>query len=782
MRPVFFDLMLPLLSHKTHIAAALSIPGPVLWGAVVVLALLGFVMAIRCEGFVRDLGRLLGHCLYRVKVHGLENLPSGGCLLLPNHVTWVDAIILQLACPRPIRFVIFEEIYHQPLLHPIFRAVKAIPIAPSKAKEGIRAAAAHIAAGEIVCVFPEGELSRTGTLLKLKKGFEIIAREAEALVVPVWLDELWGSVFSFERGRFFTKWPRKIPYPVSVAFGAPVPAAEASVERIRERLLDLGEFCYQQRPFLRGHLARACVRGLRRNQFHTAIIDGMDDSTLSRGMVLAVGITLAGWLRKEVPDRRVAVVLPPGKGAVLANLGVLLAGKIPVNLNFTAGRAALETAITRGDLNEAITAKAVQSRLGDFPWPREVHYLEKILPPLKKKILLWRLFSGLAPAWLLSSLLRLPREGDRDEAVLLFTSGSSGEPKGVVLSHRNILGNVSQFGAMLNLTHRDAILASLPFFHSFGCTVTLWYPLIEGTRLVSYPSPLDAVKNAELIAKHRVTMLLATPTFLRAYLRKATREQLVSLNLVVTGAEKLPKDVANAFAEKFGHTVMEGYGLTETSPVASVNLPPPPSRPGMSVQPSARFGSVGRIAPGMAARIRDPETGESLGLHATGMLWLRGPNIFEGYLHDREKTAEVIQDGWFKTGDLGRFDEDGFLFIEGRLSRFSKIAGEMVPHETIESKINTLLAESGNSERLAAVVGVPDESKGEALVLLTTTDIDAATLRSKLQEAGFTNLFIPKIIFKIPAIPLLGSGKLDVKSCRDIALRERGGRSDGSEA
>ena len=202
----------------------------------------------------------------------------------------------------------------------------------------------------------------------------------------------------------------------------------------------------------------------------------------------------------------------------------------------------------------------------------------------------------------------------------------------------------------------------------------------------------------------------------------------------------------------------------------------------MSVQPSARFGSVGRIAPGMAARIRDPETGESLGLHATGMLWLRGPNIFEGYLHDKEQTSEVIQDGWFKTGDLGRFDEDGFLFIEGRLSRFSKIAGEMVPHETIESKINFLLAESGNSERLAAVVGVPDESKGEALVLLTTTDIDAATLRSKLQEAGFTNLFIPKIIFKIPEIPLLGSGKLDVKTCRDIALRERGGRSGGSEA
>ncbi len=281
--------------------------------------------------------------------------------------------------------------------------------------------------------------------------------------------------------------------------------------------------------------------------------------------------------------------------------------------------------------------------------------------------------------------------GDHDEAVILFTSGSSGEPKGVVLSHRNLLGNVTQFALMLNLTRRDSLLACLPFFHSFGSTVTLWYPLLEGVRVVTFPNALDIAKCSELIEKHRITLFLSTPTFLRGFLRKTEPAQFASLDLIVTGAEKLPSELADAFHQRFGKPIMQGYGLTETAPVASVNLPEPRASRGEPVQPSARAGSVGKLAPGIAARICDPDTDAPLSLHDTGMLWLRGANIFEGYLDDPQRTGEVLRDGWFKTGDLGRFDEDGFLFIEGRLSRFSKIGGEMVPHETIESKIYELL-------------------------------------------------------------------------------------------
>jgi acyl-[acyl-carrier-protein]-phospholipid O-acyltransferase/long-chain-fatty-acid--[acyl-carrier-protein] ligase len=273
-----------------------------------------------------------------------------------------------------------------------------------------------------------------------------------------------------------------------------------------------------------------------------------------------------------------------------------------------------------------------------------------------------------------------------------------------------------------------------------------------------------------LIERYKLTLLLATPTFLRGYLRKVEPDKLRSLRLVITGAEKLPLDLAKNFEERFKQRVFEGYGLTETSPVVSVNLPEPqPTRPGEQVQPSSRLGSVGKMAPGIAANIREPETDRKLSLHQTGMLWLRGVNIFEGYLHDPERTADVLQNGWLKTGDLGRFDEDGFLYIEGRLSRFSKIGGEMVPHEAIESKIVDLLGLSGRDERPIAVMGVQDEAKGEALVLLSAVDVDLAELRSKLHDAGVPNLWIPKKVQRIESIPVLASGKLDLKKCKELA-------------
>jgi len=734
------------------------------------------------ERVLRRTALFLGRCLYRVTTHDASRLPAGGCLLLPNHLTWIDSIVLQIACPRPIRFIVFDEIYQLPLLKPLFRAVQAIPISPRHAKDAVRVASERIEAGEIVCIFPEGELSRSGILLRLKRGYELIARTAKCPVVPVWMDQLWGSIFSFEGGRFFFKRPKRIPYPVTVAFGEPIAAAEADIATVRQALLELGEFCYQQRPELRGHLSGACVRGLRSHQFAPALLDGIDGSTISRGSLLAAAIALSRELLDRCPQPRIGIVLPPGKGAVIANLAVVLAGKVPVNLNFTAGRDAVTAALRIAQIDHCLTARLMAKRLPDFPWPERVQYLDELLPPLKQRIIAWRCVVAVLPSALLARLLNLPDTGDHEEAVLLFTSGSAGEPKGVVLSHRNLLGNVSQFALMLSLTPRDSLLACLPFFHSFGCTVTLWYPLIEGVRAVTHPNALEIGKHVELIERHQITLLCSTPTFLRGYLRKAEAAQLASLDLIVTGAEKLPMDLADAFRERFGKEVLQGYGLTETAPVASVNLPEPrlsaaaaedeksEGRPRQPVQPSSRRGSVGKLAPGMAAQIRDPENDRRLSLHDAGMLWLRGPNIFEGYLDDPGRSAEVLRDGWFKTGDLGRFDEDGFLYIEGRLSRFSKIGGEMVPHETIETKISELL-QLPKDERLIAVTGIPDEAKGEALVLLTARDLDLRELREKLISAGVPNLWIPKKLERVEAIPVLASGKLDLRRCRELAIQ-----------
>jgi acyl-[acyl-carrier-protein]-phospholipid O-acyltransferase/long-chain-fatty-acid--[acyl-carrier-protein] ligase len=719
----------------------------------------------RSERALYFFGRLLVRCFYRVTALGLENLPDGGFLLVPNHITWVDALVLQLACPRPIRYVIDQEHYHKPILHPILRTLGCIPINIRQSHSAIRAATAKLAEGEIVCLFPEGQLERTGVLLRLQRGYELIAWYANAQVVPVWLDQLWGSIFSFQGGRFFTKRPKRIPYPVTIAFGKPLEAQAADVATVREELLKLGEFCFSRRPSLDRHLAEECVRGLKRRPFATAVIDGLDHSELSRAKLLGAAAAFSRYLRKQFPDERIAIVLPASKGSMLANLAVTLANKVPVDLNFTMGRSANESCCQRANLRVAISATPFIERIKDFPWPERILKLDELLPHMKRQIILWWIISLLAPARLLLRFLQIPKKGGHAEAVLLFTSGTTGEPKGVVVSHRNVVGNVSQFRQLLDAKKTDAILASLPFFHTFGSTVTLWYPLIEGVRIVTFPNPLEAAKCAALIEHYELTFLLATPTFLRLYLRKAEPEQLRSLRLIIVGAEKLPLDLARHFEERFHKKVFEGYGLTETAPVVSVNLPEPTP----NASPTNRLGSVGRLAPGIAAEIREPETDRELSLFDSGMLWLRGPNIFEGYLHDPQRTDEVVRDGWLKTGDIARFDEDGFLYIEGRLSRFSKIGGEMVPHEVIEQKIVDLLELSGKDERPIAVIGVQDETKGEALVLLSAVDLDLAELRKKLQDSGVPNLWIPKQVQRIEAIPVLASGKLDLKKCQELA-------------
>src|SRR5438477_533206 len=715
-------------------------------------------------------GRLLVRCFYRVTALGLENMPVGGFLLLPNHITWVDAIVLQLACPRPIRYIIDQEYYDQPILHPLLRTLGCIPINIRHSHQAVRAAAEEVAEGEIVCVFPEGQLERTGTLLRLQRGYELIARHANARVVPVWLDQLWGSIFSFQGGRFFTKFPKRIPYPVTIAFGKPLKAETADVATMREELLKLGEVCFSRRPSLDRHLAEECMRGLKRRPFRTAVIDGMDHSKLSRSKLLGAAAALSRYLRKEFSDERIAIVLPASKGSVVANLAVTLANKVPVDLNFTMGRAANESCCRRANLRVAISATPFMERLKDFPWPERVLKLDELMPRMKGQIIFWLIISILAPARLLLRLLQIPKEGGHREAVLLFTSGTTGDPKGVVVSHRNVVGNVSQFRELLDARKTDAILGSLPFFHTFGSTVTLWYPLIEDVRIVTYPNPLEAGKCAALIDQYKLTFLLATPTFLRVYLRKAEPEQLRSLRLIIVGAEKLPLDLASHFEKRFQKKVYEGYGLTETAPVVSVNLPDPePREPGEHVQPSSRLGSVGRLAPGIAAEIREPETNRKLSLYDSGMLWLRGVNIFEGYLRDPQRTDEVLRDGRLKTGDIARFDEAGFIYIEGRLSRFSKIGGEMVPHEAIEGKIIAGLGLDDHAERVIAIVGVSDETKGEALVLLSAIDIDLAQLRTKLNEAGVPNLWIPKKVCRVESIPVLASGKLHLGKCSQLA-------------
>ena len=729
------------------------------------------------EGLLRLALGLVGRTFYRVTPIGLEAMPAtGGVLLLPNHISYVDAVILQLACPRPIRFLVYDQIYQHGLLKWGLRLLGAIPISPKIARTALETAANALALGDVVCHFQEGALTRKSTLQKLNRGYELIARKANAPVIPVWLENVWGSIFSYYGGHFFWKWPRVVPLRVWIYFGAPMTAAEATPVAVRRSLYDLSETAFEARPELRSHVGYESLRGLRKRFFSPVITDAhAGNRSLTGGELLTIGIVLGFWLKKNVPEKRIGIVLPPSLGATIANLGVVLAGKIPVNLNFSAGRAANEAAIARAGIQRLITAPALMEQIKDFPWLENRLDIAELCKGFSKSSLKrWAAIAWLFPAPLLRRWIDLPKWGDREEAALLFTSGSAGEPKGVVLTHRNILANTAQIGAVLAQTDLHSILGCLPVFHSFGFTVTFWWPLLGGPRVVTYPSPLDTQKLIETIEKHQLELLITTPTFLRAFLRKAKPEQLRSLKMVVTGAEKLPLDLLRDFEAKFGIRVGEGYGMTEASPVVAVNLlDEPPSLMNPEGVLGRRIGSVGRMMPGMTARIRDPETGEELPLFQSGMLWLRGANLFEGYLKDTDRTTDVLQDGWYKTGDLGRLDEDGFLFIEGRMNRFSKIAGEMIPHLTIEQKIAEALKHPIDGEGpTVVVVGIPDEKRGESLVALTTLPVEQAELRQKLSALGLPNLWIPKIIKHVATIPLLATGKLDLRACQRLAEQE----------
>lgn len=532
---------------------------------------------------------------------------------------------------------------------------------------------------------------------------------------------------------------------------------------------------YQTRPFLKESLGFNLLKGLKLHS-KLKIFDGTNDQERSFGIILGAALALSKHIQEKTKKKRVAIILPPGTGGLTANLAVIFAGKIPVNINFTASNKAIKSCIKQADVDKFITADPFVRKVSDFPWPplRDLIHIERVLPKLKKSIKRWVILTKIFSPKMIAKFANINLTGGDEEAVLLFTSGSSGDPKGVPLTHKNVLSNVCQFSTRLDLPKNSSILGCLPLFHSLGCTATLWFPIIQGSNLVTFPSPLETKRLAELIQTHKVNLLLSTPTFLRGYMRKVEPKQLESIKLVVTGAEKLPSTLAQAFEKKFGILPQEGYGLTETSPATNFNIVKPKTPTPEPDVVSSRLGSVGQFLSGIAVKIYNPATEKEIDIDQSGLILLKGPNIFPGYLNNKEKTEEVFEDGWFKTGDVGRVDNEGFLHIEGRISRFSKIAGEMVPHETLEAAIITALSLDDETERKVAVVGVPDEKKGEAIKLLSSVTEEATAhqavidLRYKLLDAGIPSLWCPKEIIAVPDIPILASGKLDIKGCENL--------------
>lgn len=707
---------------------------------------------------------------------GKEHLPdSGGYLLLPSQLHYEDLLRLQaVLAGRPLVFIKDQgaELPAQIEQHLQKEGVTTLVIVPETTDTNSYRAALKDAArhGSVVIYLPAMAATVNAPLTSIPGERLDFLVKAEIPVVPCYVQRTRDISLPIDR--------RHPANEIVMAFGKPLEGEELTLASYQESLFALAEQCFARHPILGRHLGYALLQGLKKHGTQNVVIDGKDNSELRFDKILAAAIALSKFIKSDTTKQRVGIVLPPCTAGLIANVAVLLAGKTPVNLNFTAGRASIESAIKQSDIDRFLTADTFVRKMQAFPWPptKQLILLERLMPSLKGKATLWFILSKLLPASLLAMILGVPKRGGDKEALLLFTSGSSGEPKGVVLTHRNLVANVAQFGSRLNRKSTDSILGCLPLFHSFGCTVTLWYPIICGLNVVYYPSPLEIKKLAELVEKHKVTVMIATPTFLRGYLRGVNREQLASIDLCVTGAEKLPRAVAEAFENRFGKVVLEGYGLTETSPVSNVNLPDIEGDSDTQLTlPAGRSGSVGQLLPGLAVRITHVDTGEALPLHQSGIIWFKGANVFTGYFNDPKRSAEVLDnEGWFRTGDVGRLDLDGFLYIEGRLSRFSKIAGEMVPHETVEETIVRSLGLEGESIRRVAIVGVPDIEKGEALIMLTSVPggpehQEIVQLRYRLIDHGVPPLWIPKKMIRVTEIPVLASGKLDVKSCEKIA-------------
>ncbi|MGB7326609.1 MAG: AMP-binding protein [Rubripirellula sp.] len=742
--------------------------------AIVVVGLVVLAI-ISPRRFVRLPFQILLPILYRRKIVGLENLPTtGGCVVISNHVSWIDGILILWMLPRNVRFIVDGGNFTHPIATYLGNAFDTIFMMANVKSIGraLKAGRQALNEGDVVGLFPEGTLSRTGQLQGFRPGLGKVVKGTEAPIVPMWMDGMWGSIFSFSGGKFFLKWPKKFRRTLTLYIGEPLPT-NTPLEICRTRVQALGAQATIEHREIFPVLAKRMIRVCRRRGSGMQAADSMGTEVTGREMLIRI-LALRRTLRREIftdDEKYIGVLLPPSVGGVIVNIALAMDRRISANLNYTVSSEVVNHCIKEVGIKHVLTSEKFLSKI-DVEMDTEVVLLDS----LKDKVTaidkaLAFIQATLVPAWMLDRVLGLNKIKADDLLTIIFTSGSTGMPKGVLLSNANISHNVDAIERAVKLDMDDTILGILPFFHSFGYSVTLWAAMALGPRGVYHFNPLDSKQVGKLSEKYGVTVLLATPTFLRGYVRRVTPEQFSKLDVVVVGAEKMPAELFDSFEKKFGVRPVEGYGATELSPLVSVNIPP--SRSSALYQADRIEGSVGRPLPGISTRIVSPDSGDELMAGEDGMLLVTGPNVMCGYANQEEMTCKAIQKGWYVTGDIANVDDQGFIHITGRLSRFSKIGGEMVPHVRIEEELAKLFCEGEDDELLrVCVAAVPDAKKGERLIVLhlpTAKEVDE--IRKGLSAAGLPNLFIPGRdgFFEVEAIPMLGTGKLDLKAAKDLA-------------
>jgi len=718
---------------------------------------------------------------YRITVEEFSHLPENGAvLLLGNHVSWIDWAILQVACPRPIHFVMERGIYQRWYLNWFFRLFNVIPIAKGASKSALKTINAQLRNGEVVCLFPEGSISRNGQLGEFQKGFERAVDGVESgVIIPFYLHGLWGSLFSRcndPSSRKASEWIKKRN--LIVAFGPPL-ALTTNAVILKQRVFDLSIKAWQSYTKNLDSIPLEWLRTAKSLPGKSSIADSKGRSSSNFKTIVGT-ILLSRLVKQHVSEQNVGILLPTSTVGMITNMSVLLRGKTVVNLNYSSSSNAIACAIGKAHINTVITSRNFVEKLQQkgldvqgFMKSVKIIYLEDYESAHSTLAKISTAFiAKLLPASILFRIYGNPTSA-QSTAAILFSSGSEGSPKGIMLSHHNILANAKQVAEVLNTQSNDTILSALPLFHAFGLTVNCFMPLIEGIPTVCHPDPTDALKLAKAIAHFDVTIFCTTSTFLRLINKNHRIHPLMlkSLRLVVAGAERLTSDVRDTFKLKFSRDIYEGYGATEIAPVASVNVPNHIDTACWKIQTGNKHGTVGMPIPGTSFKVVDPHSLVEVTTGEDGLILVGGAQVMKGYLEESDKTTQAIVeiDGlrWYKTGDKGHVDDDGFLTIIDRYSRFAKLGGEMISLGAVEERAREVL---DDAETDLVAVSLPDIKKGEKIVLMTDSGTDTNSIKKRMMSNKSHQLMIPAEIYCVDKVPKLGSGKTDFSTARAMAL------------
>lgn len=615
---------------------------------------------------LRFLINLLINTHYRIDVLGEKNIPSHGpAILICNHISYIDPLLLGVCVPRLVHFIMLRKFYELKGLSWFFKIFQAIPVSedqgPKELLRSLKQAQEKLKEGHLVCIFAEGAISRTGSLLPFKKGVERISRNSQAPIIPVHLDNVWGSTFSFKKKKFFFKLPENIFRPVTISFGKLLPSDTPAYE-VRMAVQELGAINFFRRKHLNASLSSRFIKTSKRHWFKLCMADS-SEKFLSYGKVLVNSLILARLIKRKVAGDKVGVLLPSSTAAAMVNIAIMLAGKISVNLNDSISEESFASLLHDHEIACLLTSRPFLKTIKYCNTPKMLFPEDWLKNISRLKIIKEYSKTFFLPACFLEKKLSLSHSSQKI-ATIIFSPGDSGIPRGIILSHQNILSNIAGIQQIFHLNSQDCMIGCLQFSHSLGFIKTIWLPLLGKFKVAYHSKSLDSKEIGDLVRSRKATLMVAAPDFYRDCLRNGSQEQWPNMRYAAVGDEKFSREIFNTFAKKFGITLLEGYGRTELSPLVSVNVPD--FNDHQIKQIGIKVGSVGHPLPGIAVKVVNPDTYLRVSPQEEGLILVKGANVMTGYSGQGKDTKKAIRDGWHVTGDIGRVDEDGFVWLADR--------------------------------------------------------------------------------------------------------------------